>query len=64
MAIRIVKTEPDPSVLIKLVCRFCGVTLEFLPIDVKENYVTDMGGGGDTMRTVDCPNCKKILSVK
>ena len=35
MAVRVVKLEPDPSVVKRVLCPSCGVTLEYLSNDVK-----------------------------
>ncbi|GEM_PF-2423949 len=35
MAVRAIKVEPDPSVVKRIVCPNCGVTLEYRPNDVK-----------------------------
>jgi hypothetical protein len=33
MAVKVVSTEPDPSVVKYAVCRNCGVRLEYLPME-------------------------------
>ena len=63
MTIKIINPEPDPSVLKKVICRKCGVKLEYAPIDVISKEVSDYGGGSDTFSYIACPNCKNIVDV-
>jgi hypothetical protein len=58
MAIKVIKTEPAQSVIIRKVCRNCGVTLEFVPADVQHRTwkEIDMSSGG--CKYVVCPHCK------
>lgn len=63
MAVRIINPEPDPSVLKQVICRKCGVKLEYAPIDVTSKEVSDYGGGSDTYRYIECPNCKNKIDV-
>lgn len=55
--VRIVKTEPDPSVVKQVVCKNCGATLEYTPQDVRERHGKDIGGGPDGDKSIICPNC-------
>ncbi len=57
MAVKVIKTEPDPIVAKRVVCRKCGATLEYVPNDVKKYSGRDIGGGPDGHTWVDCPNC-------
>ena len=62
MAVRVVNEDPDKSVVKKRVCRSCGVTVEYLPIDVQTRNGTDWSGGPDGEDYVMCPKCgKKII---
>jgi len=58
MAIRIVDPGPHKSVVKETICQHCGATLEYTPADVQERYVTDYGGGGDTIKWINCPQCE------
>ena len=65
MAVRVVKTEPDPEVVKRVICRHCGATLEYVPNDVKKRDGRDMGGGGaDGWEWVDCPSCNKQAIIR
>ena len=57
--VEVINTIPDKDVKKQIVCRNCGVTLEYLPFEVKEYHGTDIGGGPDGQKWVDCPNCGK-----
>ncbi len=64
MAVKVVKTEPDPKVVKRVVCGNCGATLEYVPRDVKSCHGTDYGGGPDGCEWVDCPNCKEDVVLR
>ena len=63
MAIRIIKQEPDKSVVKQCVCNNCGVTLEYTPHDVTYKTYHDYGGGSDLYAEFKCPNCNKKLQI-
>jgi len=63
MAVRIIEEKPDPSVVKRKVCRNCGVTLEYVPADVKKRMVSDYSGGRDEHKWIDCPNCREEVTV-
>jgi len=65
MTVRIVRKKPDVSVIKRVVCQNCGVTLEYLPKDVKERHGRDYCGGPDGDKHIMCPACdaKVILEV-
>lgn len=62
--VRVVKTEPHPSVVKEVVCRNCGATLEYVPADIKEEVSTDYTGGRDTSYHIKCPPCGHKVGVK
>jgi hypothetical protein len=64
MTVKIIKTEPDPKVVKQVVCRNCGVTLEYVPRDVKSQVTHDYGGGSDTDYFIECLACAKKVYVK
>lgn len=64
MAVRVIKTEPDQSVVKRVVCKLCGATLEYVPLDVKERHGTDIGGGPDGCKWIDCPQCKREVILE
>jgi len=55
--VRIIKTEPDKSVVKEVICKNCGVTLEYTPKDKQVDYSTDYLGGRDHYSFICCPNC-------
>ena len=64
--IKVIDTKPHRSVVKQCICRNCGVTLEYVPNDVKEETHGDYGGGSDTVYFLVCPNppCMKRVYVK
>jgi len=64
MTVRIVKKKPDPSVVKRTVCSNCGVTLEYLPKDVKERHGRDYSGGPDGDKHITCPSCNEKVILE
>jgi ribosomal protein S27E len=62
--VRVVKQEPHPSVVKEVICRNCGATLEYVPMDIKERVEVDYGGGRDLIKYIECPACSYHQSVK
>jgi len=62
--VTIVNKEPHSSVVKEVICRNCGATLSYVPMEVKEKTYKDYGGGSDTERWIDCPNCNNKQGVK
>ena len=63
MTVKIIKTEPDRKVIKEVVCNNCGVTLQYVPNDVKNYVHNDYGGGSDTIYYIDCPACNKKVDI-
>ena len=59
MAVRIINDEPDPSVVKQVVCKNCGVKLEYVPADVQDGSYTDYTGSTDPYKYIDCLKCKQ-----
>lgn len=59
----IVNKDPHKSVVKEVICRKCGVTLSYVPIDIKESYSTDYTGGRDTYYFIKCPSCEHQVIV-
>lgn len=55
--IKVINDTPHPSVVKQIVCRNCGVTLEYTPNDVMERIDRDYGGGSELFRYIPCPKC-------
>ena len=62
--VTVVSTQPHPSVVKETVCRNCGSTLQYVPRDVKEKYVSDYTGDRDLVRYIECPTCSHHLGVR
>lgn len=44
-------------------CPTCQAVLEYSFADIREEYIRDYGGGGDTYYRITCPNCDKVMNV-
>jgi DNA-directed RNA polymerase subunit RPC12/RpoP len=64
MMVRVVKTEPHPSVVKEVVCSYCGATLEYVPADRKQKQVSDYIGDKETVNYIVCPPCGHEVEVK
>lgn len=63
MAIKIIDTVPHHSVVKEVICRHCGVTLQYTPSDVKSRVVSDYTGSTDTYRHITCPACSTDIEI-
>jgi hypothetical protein len=63
MAIRIINEVPHPTVVKEVICKNCGVTLEYTPADVEINKYTDIDGGRGVQGLIGCPKCSKPIIV-
>jgi hypothetical protein len=61
--IRVIKEEPAKSVVKEVICRNCGVTLEYTPADILSKIETDYGGGRDKVNYIPCPRCMHHVNV-
>lgn len=58
MSVKIIDETPDPKVVKRTACHSCGVTLEYVPKDVKLLWSgKDYSGGSDGAKGFKCPNC-------
>lgn len=64
MAIRVVNEEPDESVIKNAICKHCGVKVEYLPIDEKEQKMYFMGEYEGYYKYIDCPKCNNRIETK
>lgn len=62
--VTVINRQPHPEVVKQTPCRNCGVTLEYVPIDVKRDFSSDYLGDKDYYSYIDCPNCGKQVRVK
>jgi len=63
VTVRVIEPKPDPSVVKRIVCSHCGVTLEYVPNDIKERKYTCMGDpSGHTY--VECAQCGKDAVIR
>lgn len=61
--VTVVSTQPHPSVVKEIICRNCGSTLQYVPRDVKEKYVSDYTGDKDLVRYIECPTCSHHVGI-
>jgi DNA-directed RNA polymerase subunit RPC12/RpoP len=62
---KIINNKPDPSVVKNIICRNCGVKIEYVPNDIIPlRRGTDYSGGSDGADGFVCPNCKKNIILK
>jgi hypothetical protein len=57
MTVRIIDSNPDPSIVKHINCGGCGVRLEYVPTDVLQHIVTDYISNSDIIQYIICPNC-------
>lgn len=62
--VKIVSTDPHPTVVKEAICKNCGCTLSYVPADVTERYSTDYTGGLEYHHTIRCPSCNQEVKVK
>lgn len=63
MAVKIINDKPDAKVVKQVICRNCGVTLEYVPADTREEKRTDYTGDADNYKVIDCPKCNHKITV-
>jgi hypothetical protein len=61
--IKIIKEGPHQSVVKEVICKNCGCTLEYAPVDVKNYVHHDYGGGSDTVYHINCIKCNQQINV-
>lgn len=58
--VKIIKSEPDNSVVKRIICKHCGSTLEYVPNDIKKrNEISN--GCLEGCKYIVCANCKKVI---
>ena len=62
--VTVVDSVPSKSVVKEVVFKKCGVTLQYVPNDVKRDYTSDYTGDRDYFNYITCPNCSKKVVVK
>jgi hypothetical protein len=62
--VKVISTTPHPSVVKEVVCRNCGVTLEYIPKDIQEHRYKDYDGCSETEYFITCPPCGHMVHVK
>lgn len=60
---RVISREPHQSVIKQKICNHCGVTLEYVPADVKSKTISDYTGSSEQWQYITCPECGKQLGV-
>lgn len=62
--VTVVSTTPHPSVVKEAICKKCGSTLQYTPLDVKRDCTTDYTGSKDYYNFITCPICHNEVHVK
>jgi RNase P subunit RPR2 len=62
--VQVISTKPHASVVKETICRKCGFTLSYTPLDVTEDYTCDYTGSRDDYNYIICSNCKNKIRVK
>ena len=62
--VTITNPKPDSSVVRKIICKSCGVELEYLPVEVLTRSGTDYSGGPDGEEYIVCPNCGERVIIR
>lgn len=62
--VTVVNKQPHASVVKEIICKNCGVTLQYVPRDIKERIERDYGGGSERVRYIECPECNDQVTVK
>jgi DNA-directed RNA polymerase subunit RPC12/RpoP len=62
--VQVISTKPHASVVKETVCRKCGATLAYTPLDVIKDYISDYTGSRDDYNYIICPNCENKIQVK
>ena len=62
--VKVISTEPHPSVVKQTVCKNCGAMLEYVPADIQTRKESDYTGCVDTIRFISCPPCGHKNTVK
>jgi hypothetical protein len=61
--VKIIDPIPHKSVVKEKICSHCGVTLQYVPVEVKSEIHRDYGGGSDIYYFIECPGCQHKLNV-
>ncbi len=62
--VRVIEETPDPSVVKQVICKNCGVKLEYVPADTKQHNGSDYSGDPSGYSWIDCPKCSNKVIVK
>ena len=62
--VRVVSTQPHPSVVKETICKNCGAVLEYVPADIQSRRETDYTGGTDLIHFITCPPCGHKITVR
>ena len=62
--VKIIDEEPHKSVVKEKVCKNCGCTLSYTPLDVKENTGYNERDGYWGHQWIVCPKCSKNVTIK
>lgn len=61
--VKIFNPEPDESVVKTIICRECGVKLQYVPYEVMNYTNRYYDGTSVDIRYIDCPNCVSRVHI-
>lgn len=62
--IKIIDEGPHHSVVKNAICKNCGVTLSYVPADVKERKGHNARDGSWGYQWINCPKCNEEITTK
>lgn len=62
--VKVICKGPSKEVSKEIICKTCGATLQYVPLDVKVESVADYGMGTDTIEYIICPECKFKVTTR
>lgn len=62
--IKIVDEGPHHSVVKNIVCKKCGVTLSYVPMDIKEKKGYNERDGSWGYQWINCLKCNEEITLK
>lgn len=61
--VSVVNPQPHPSVVKEAICRHCGVTLSYVPAEVKNSKTYSYDGSSENIYHIECPSCHHEVNV-
>lgn len=61
---KIINHQPDPTVIKTEICKRCGITFQFLPVEVKTEVLYSMCEYAGSYDYISCPSCNNRITIK